>query len=186
MKNLTQILLLIVLTVFTACRKDAAYYLPEPEGNLLIIDLDGNYNIIGGTELVVPGLTVNSDELEFEYTNSESHWTLTPIATNDTIFHIENGNLKQPALSSLATLSERDDRLFNFLDVEDINPLYGFSVDKYAVLQKIGNVKLIHSYFSKEKHSKIEVLKIVRYEVDPDLSITYPVVKQYILIGYEF
>lgn len=186
MKNLTQILLLTALTVFTACRKDPAYNLPEPKGNLLIIDLDSDFNIMGGIELVVPQLSINSNQMELEILNTDYHWTMLATGTNDTIFHLDNGNLMQPEISSLSTLSEQDDRLFNFLEEDDINPLYGLSTDKHILLQKIGNIKLVHSYFSKEKHSKIEVLKIARNEFDPDLNISYPVVKQYLLIGYEF
>jgi len=148
--------LLLLVTVFcisTSCRKDKAVHLPEPNGNLLIMEVDESFNLIGGNELKVQSLKVSSELLEIEVITSNNRWNILSIGSHDTIFDISNGKLTKPKTLQIFNLQKCDDRLYNSISASDITSLFSLEIDTDNILLQIGNITRIDSFIFIERKS---------------------------------
>jgi hypothetical protein len=175
----------IILFVFVGCRKDPSIPLPEPEGNLLVCQLNEQYEIVGEVELSVASIVFEEGFIAVdEVTTSNGlafNWQLK--SNFERLIEIENNKLIYPSMPVPNRLLSTDDRLYS--SYEKIAFSANFDLQVEAIQKTLLNRTLIHAYLNKNENAGIHVFKAVLNDYLEEEDMQVPVVRYFALIGFE-
>jgi hypothetical protein len=188
MKSITQIVLIASLVIFSSCRKDAPLVGLNPQGNVLVLQVDKEYNIEKSAELNINSSSKDGKlDLKSFYQDigTSSHVTIYSESSSDKVMHFKDGVVQTPTLENNSRTQSRDGRLMNQISNADFVPFGSVLFSMKGLVENVGDSKLLHGYFDQSAGRKISILPIVLREYDEELQSTIPVRKYYLICGLE-
>ncbi|MFT4601064.1 MAG: hypothetical protein ACI857_001241 [Arenicella sp.] len=186
-------LLIFTIGLLVSCRKDDVKpELPEPRGNVLLLELDASYSFEGGLELQSNNLVANADTLpinSYRYdpnlVDNGSGYVIEN--TTDTILKFENGFRVSPSLFEPAQNFSLNPAFSSVpFDSNVFHKVHSLDnqIDLQLIWDSIKTIELIYSYGNLNPSVKMSVVRTVVYEFDSQLDVSIPRIKFFVVIGY--
>lgn len=188
MKTSVVVIFLTFFLLIVSCRKDDPLVRLEPLENLLVLQLDVNYEIEAAGEIQIGSNFLDQKlDLTVHFENNEigeNSYALIFNESGDTALHFYNRRILKPILESNERLAITDDRFYNKIAITDFIAIENSKFDSQLLLQSVGNSGLLHGYFNSESGNKIAVQSFIIEVFNETFQINLTERKYFVICGF--